>query len=288
MSKRTKPNFKPTKTYKEYIKMFKEACNNLERALFKSELERHEFDLPTENYFLKNCPNKKVKDYNSFLVWLGYEPNYKHHNNRTYTIEIAREEFLKRDLVLLEDEYINSSVRMKYYCKKHPDIIQYKSMNALMSVGRGCYYCGRDAIRGENNFQWKGGISPLNIYLRENINPWKKDSMANCNYKCVITGESFDDIHHLYSFNKIIEETLKQTKLPTYKNINEYTNNEIKLLEKTCLEIHYKYPLGVCLCKKVHDLYHHIYGFDNTPEQFEEFKERYNNGEFKELLLKAS
>lgn len=138
---------------------------------------------------------------------------------------------------------------------------------------------------GELNPNWRGGISNLSKYLRRNIKQWKIDSMKYCNYKCVITGEDFDDIHHLYSFNQIVEETLDILNLPQYDEIGKYTSEELLLLEQTCLELHYKYGYGACLKKSVHDLFHFIYGYgNNTPEQFEEFKDKYNNGEFDDLI----
>jgi len=105
--------------------------------------------------------------------------------------------------------------------------------------------------------------------------------MFNCNYKCVITGKKFNAIHHLYSFNKILKETLEELVLPIHKEINDYTSKEMNLIKDIIIKKHNEYPLGVCLCKEIHNLYHKIYGkVDNTPEQFEEFKIRYNNGEF--------
>ena len=42
--------------------------------------------------------------------------------------------------------------------------------------------------------------------------------------------------------------------------------------------IHNKYPLGVCIRKDIHDLFHQLYGSGgNTEEQWESFIAKYSN-----------
>jgi hypothetical protein len=96
------------------------------------------------------------------------------------------------------------------------------------------------------------------------------------NYKCILTGKRFDIIHHLYGFDKIIQETFNIVNLPIYDEINMYSVEQLDTFSKVCNELHYKYGLGVCLTKEMHDKFHLEYGYgNNTPEQFEEFKQRY-------------
>jgi hypothetical protein len=128
---------------------------------------------------------------------------------------------------------------------------------------------------------WKGGITPIKEYLRSKISPWKVDSTKASNYKCIITSKPFDDIHHLYPFHKIIDEVFNITNIKRKQEISEYTAEELKILEDTVLQLHYKYPLGVCLTHEIHSLFHSEYGrVDFTPKNFYEFKEKYLNGNF--------
>lgn len=126
---------------------------------------------------------------------------------------------------------------------------------------------------GELNPNYKGGITSLFSEMRRNITQWKIDSAKQCNFSCVVTGWRFDHIHHLYSFNKIAQETLEELGLySVYDDIYLYTKEELKIIIDKCLEIHYRYPLGVCLTKDIHKKFHFIYGYkDNNPEQFYEF-----------------
>lgn len=126
------------------------------------------------------------------------------------------------------------------------------------------------------------GYYTLINYIRMNITEWKKKSMEASGYKCVLTGGNFDDIHHQYSFNSILEETLKVTNMDDRESIDDYTDEELKFVLDTFKSIQDTYPLGVCLSKEVHKLFHKIYGYgNNTPEQWEEFKLNYNNNVYK-------
>ena len=101
----------------------------------------------------------------------------------------------------------------------------------------------------------------------------------------MFTGERFDHIHHLYSFDNIVINTLEELKLPIYENISNYTDIELKQIINKCLEIHYKYPLGKCMKEEYHKLFHKYYGYGkNVPSQFDEFLIRFFNGEFDEQL----
>lgn len=114
----------------------------------------------------------------------------------------------------------------------------------------------------------------------------ERQSMYACNYQCVLTGGRNFDIHHIYSFNKIFEETmisLEEEGFILSNQINDYTKEELDKIIMRFLETHNKYPLGVCVRKDIHDLFHRIYGSGgNTYDQWNNFVERFKNGEFED------
>jgi hypothetical protein len=115
------------------------------------------------------------------------------------------------------------------------------------------------------------------VYVRRHNVRWKKDSMKKCNFKCVITGERFDEIHHLVSLNTILNSVYQTLNLnPLTFNINIITDSERELFLNEVYKEQNKYPLGVCLTKKIHMQFHNYYGYgNNTAEQFYEFIDKF-------------
>lgn len=192
------------------------------------------------------------------------------------TIPIIKQKIIDmerdKEVELVSTEYIGANDILIFKCLIHNEEFNMKWAN--FRCGSGCPICAIEKISGENNWNWKGGITPLYRHLRNKIQSWKIDSFKKYNYRCDITSSNKNClIHHLYPFSIILQETISTINLPIYKEINKYTEIELKSIEDKCLELHYKYGLGVCLCKEVHEEFHKIYGKkNNTREQYEEFR----------------
>lgn len=139
--------------------------------------------------------------------------------------------------------------------------------------------------KGENNPMYKGGITPITYYLRNYTKQWDKNVRQYYNKKCVLTCVKCTTrnsaVHHLHGFNMIVEEAHVVNNIEVKPQAKDYTKEELQLLENYILEWHKDTSNGVLLCNEVHKLFHSLYGKgNNTPKQFEEFKERYFNGDF--------
>ena len=125
-------------------------------------------------------------------------------------------------------------------------------------------------------------------FFRGHVQDWKTKSMEKCNYKCVISESKNFAIHHLYGFNLILKEVfekLDKMNLLKSDNLEDYSKEELDNIIDIFQLIHSKYPLGVCVDKDIHDLFHKIYGAGgNTEEQWNKFVIDYNNNKYDELL----
>lgn len=115
-------------------------------------------------------------------------------------------------------------------------------------------------------------------YIRGNIYDWKLASMINCNYQCVLTGSKNFEIHHLYPVNKILNDVYIKNDIQP-KPFDNYSSDELSIILKLFIEEQQKHPLGECVRKDIHVLFHSQYGqYNTTPEQWYKFKKDYNDG----------
>ena len=187
---------------------------------------------------------------------------------------ITEEEFIERlDRINFKHTYIKGTwegakTPFRAICDKHGEFTTH--LSTVEYGSNGCPKCSLENRSGENAYNWKGGITPLHNYLRRNIEQWKLDSFRKYDFKCDITeNPSNNIIHHLVGFGLILRETVEELGYPIYDTINKYTEEELEIITKTCLDKHYSYGLGVCLCEEIHKEFHNIYGYgNNTTEQY--------------------
>ena len=73
------------------------------------------------------------------------------------------------------------------------------------------------------------------------------------------------------------------------EKFEDYTEKELLIIKNKFIELQNSYPLGVCISKPIHVLFHQLYGSgNNTPEQWYIFSENFKKGEYDSLLRKVS
>jgi len=160
-----------------------------------------------------------------------------------------------------------------------PDILMAKKLSRTQRAVKwkreelGCYRRGMDLEQKS--------YPTLSKYIRGHNHQWKQESIKACNYQCVLTSSKDFEIHHLYGVSNIIKTILKTNHDLEKDDFEDYTQEELDLLTELFLIEQAKYPLGECVNKELHVLFHSSYGqYYNTPEQWYRFKEDYNNGEY--------
>lgn len=191
-------------------------------------------------------------------------------------------------LDLLETEYKNQRTKMRYRCRKHPDIVS-SAIYKTIKKGHGCQQCGIEQTAlsnmGEGNPSWNGGLSEIKQYLRKNIGDWKQKSLAHYDYRCALTGERASDleVHHITPFHVIREEVFAELNMPVYETIGEYTYEQLTALVEGVRRKH-NAELGVPMRYHLHRQFHSLYGFKTTESDLLEFKTRYRLGELNEKV----
>lgn len=231
------------------------------------------------------CRGIKTKESN--LIVYGVE-SVAHLNS---TQEKRKQKLIKHDLdsivKTVEDNHcsfvkldgeIGTRSQVYFICNIHNTYVQNKRYDSILEYGccKECNYIKLgEKMRGENSPNWLGGKTTIQHMIRNDLNEWKFKVLKEYNFKCVLTNDTKDlEIHHLYGFNKILDDVVLELNL----DINNLSVEERQLLKDRVLDIHKNVSIGVPLRKDVHQRFHSIYGKgNNTPEQFEEFKQNYIN-----------
>ncbi len=131
----------------------------------------------------------------------------------------------------------------------------------------------------------KTNYASFDMYVHRHNNQWKRDSAKQSSYKCFLTGDTFDEIHHLKSRNVLVQNALQKLKWNKQIDINECSDEDKNIFLTAFLEEQAKYPLGICLSKKIHKLFHKEFGYGyNTPEQFVSFVKKFFPEKLDKLL----
>jgi len=240
-----------------------------------------------------NCASKKVRE--TMIDKYGVEWNTQLNEVKQAVgdklkidEDIVNKDFGNKGYIKLTS-YIDIFTDIKYICIKHKDKgIQTTNYNNLKHANHTCRYCISENLSGENSYLWKGGITDLNNYLRSKVKQWQFDTLKQYNYTCSVTNIKDRKnviVHHTYPFYKIVEEVLEKLNLDIRESISFYTDKELSDMSSLCLTLHYKYGYGEVIIDKIHLLYHKFYKNENNNIlTFEEFKNRYYNYEFDDLL----
>lgn len=195
--------------------------------------------------------------------------------NRNYNAIIHRAQKLNlqscvnRPWTEQENEYI------KTHWEVEPDYI----MGIKLNRTQRCVQYQRNALglyRRDMNIVTYESLSK---YIRGQIWDWKKKSMENCDYKCVFTGSKNFQIHHLYNVNSMINDVFKLNDIKREEDLSDYSKEELENIVNLFISEQDKHPLGVCVSKDIHVLFHSLYGqYNNTPKQWYQFEKDYKNG----------
>lgn len=259
------------KTYEELIKQIFDLVGN--DYIVLSEAYNSTHDKIKFKHNIDECGHEFEMEPNAFLSSGQRCPIHRKNLKLTNEDYVKKLSILNPSIETLE-KYINGITSIKVKCKIDGYEWTPKANTLIKSNARGCPMCAIRNNSGENCPLWNGGITEIKKYLREKIKPWILDSIIKDDNKCIITGKKKQKVvHHLsVQFYKILEEIFLETEVKLKRYVNDYSDEELKILSELCLRKHYEYGLGITLNKDIHNEFHRIYGsINNTKEQFIEF-----------------
>jgi hypothetical protein len=240
----------------------------------------------------KKCQSLKQKDvfqkkYGSNVLCAHNIPRISEkirQKRRRHYIKDIGTEFEKKNYILLSKVFTSVDEYLEFICKIHKEYgVQKVKYSNFRNDKGGCKLCRYEKVSGENAYQWKGGVSPLQTYVRDKLTDWKYKSFDECKRGCILTGYRRNlVIHHKNkNFKDILNETLVILDLELHDKINRYSVNQLGDIVNKCSKLHFQYGYGLVLRKEIHELYHRYYSRkDNNEIEFEDFRNKYVEGKF--------
>lgn len=114
-------------------------------------------------------------------------------------------------------------------------------------------------------------------YIRSRLTPWRDQYRRDCNFTCALTGlHSNVIVHHIRSFNLILNEAIENICFHVCENMSEYTEEQLDELFNEFMNLQEYYHQYICINEDVHIHFHTLYGYgENTLEQWNEFVNTY-------------
>ena len=91
--------------YELFKQKFIDESNKLGRPLKFRELVNNSYGLPSSRWFITNCPNNGVKNYNQFIEWCGFKPNENISKGMAIQIILDMQSRITRPL--MQDDFNN-------------------------------------------------------------------------------------------------------------------------------------------------------------------------------------
>ncbi|AFJ62020.1 HNH nuclease [Bacillus velezensis YAU B9601-Y2] len=159
-----------------------------------------------------------------------------HQESLKLSIDYIKEEFLKKNLLLLSNEYANEKSKLAFKCKNgHYGEIAWN----YFQQGGGCQQCYRKSRFREGNPRWnknKTDTQRINDRKYREYLQWRKKVLQRDDYtcqKCWLKKKKYLTAHHIYNYME-------------HKDIRLEVDN------------------GLTLCDSCHEHFHNTYGYTNN------------------------
>lgn len=184
---------------------------------------------------------------------------------------------IEHNCTLLSTQYINQNEPLLFRCNCCGKEYERTYQTMVAKHAFKCFRCAHDLPLEPTSDIYKA----ITSYFRGKTHIWKQNFLKE-HYICDLTGEENDlEIHHLINFSTILKQASLNTGVPLDCKPQDLKSKgySLEVLTNEFLKLHDEVP-AVLLNKKYHQLFHKMYGYkNNTPEQYLDFKAKYNRGE---------